>query len=80
MVQAWNWPERGVGWQQDGSRSRRAVIECAMQPDGVLMVAPALDPQLSLVEHENLSLEQFVAQLAVEALDISVLPGAAGSI
>jgi hypothetical protein len=47
-------------------------------PDGIVVAPPALDDDLSLPQGvENLSIEQFVTQACVEALDVAVLPRAA---
>ncbi len=43
------------------------------------MLAPSLDQHLGLPEGiEDLSVEQFVSQLAIEALVVAVLPWTAG--
>lgn len=44
-----------------------------------VVVPPAFDDDLSLLEGvEDFTIEQFIAQLGVEALSIAILPGAAG--
>ncbi len=49
-----------------------------MWPDGVVVAPPRLDQNLGLGEAvEDLAVEQFVAQRAVEALVVAVLPGRA---
>ena len=49
-----------------------------MRPGRVVVPTPLLDQQLGLLHRvEDLAVEQLVAQLAVEILDISVLPWAA---
>ena len=49
-----------------------------MRPDGVIMAPPPFDQHLCFVEcRKDLSIEQLVAQLGIEALIISVLPWAA---
>ena len=49
-----------------------------MRPDRVAVTPPAFDDDLSLAQRvEDFAIEQFIAQACVEALDVSVLPGAA---
>ena len=49
-----------------------------MRPEGVAVLAPALNQDLCFRERvEDLPIEQFVAQLA-KRLDVAVLPGAPG--
>ena len=51
-----------------------------MGPDGIVMPPPALDHDLSFLQRvEDLTVQQFVAQAGVEALDVPVLPGTARS-
>lgn len=46
-----------------------------MGPDRIVMTAPSLDENLSLVERrELLTFKQLVAELGVEALAIAILP------
>jgi hypothetical protein len=50
-----------------------------MRPHFVIMPPPAFDDDLCLLERiEYLSVQQFVAELRVEALSVAVFPGAAG--
>ncbi len=50
-----------------------------MRAPGIVVPAPALDDDLGFLEAvEDLAVEQFVAQLGVEALAAAVFPGAAG--
>ena len=50
-----------------------------MWPYGIVVAPRALDDDLSLRQCvEDLSIEQFVTQTSIKALDVSVLPGAAG--
>jgi hypothetical protein len=50
-----------------------------MGPDGIEMLAPLLDQHLGFLERvEHLAVQQLIAELAVEALDIAILPRAAG--
>ncbi len=47
-----------------------------MGPDGVVVPPPPLDEHLRLEECvEDLPLQQFVTERAIEALDVAVLPG-----
>ena len=49
-----------------------------MGPDRIVMTAPSLDENLSLVERrELLTFKQLVTELGVEALAIAILPWAA---
>ena len=49
-----------------------------MRPDRVEMTPPAFDDDLSLSHRvEDFTIEEFIAQARVEALDVAVLPGAA---
>ena len=48
-----------------------------MRPDRVVVDAPPLDEHLCFSQRvEDLSVEQFISQLAVEGLAVAVLPGA----
>ena len=50
-----------------------------MWADGIVVTPPALDHDLSLLQRiEDLPVQEFVAQARVEALDVTVLPWAAG--
>jgi hypothetical protein len=47
-----------------------------MWPDRVEVTPPALDNDLGLTRSvEDFTIEQFIAQACVEALDVAVLPG-----
>jgi hypothetical protein len=75
-------PGVGVGGADQAWQGRfwggRAITAGAMGPFGVVVAAPPLDPPLGLSERvEHLAVEQFVAPLAVEALIVALLPGAA---
>jgi len=51
-----------------------------MRTHGVVMPAPAFHDDPGLLERvEDLAVEKLVAQTGVEALDVAVLPWAAGS-
>ena len=50
-----------------------------MRSDGVVVTPPGFDQDLGFGQaEEDLAVEQLIAQLAVEALAVAVLPGAAG--
>ena len=50
-----------------------------MWADGIVVTSPALDHDLSLLQRiEDLPIQQLIAQTSVEALDVAVLPRAAG--
>src|SRR4029450_7602275 len=68
----------GERWYED-FRSRRPIAEGVVWADGIVVTPPALDHDLSLLQRiEDLPVQQFVAQAGVEALDVPVLPRAAG--
>ena len=49
-----------------------------MRPDRVLVPSPALDDDLALAQSvEDLAVEQLIAKVGVETLDVAVLPRAA---
>ncbi len=65
-------PPRGEG-------GRGEVSEAAVRPGGVVLVPEAVGEVSGLGERcEDLDVQQLVRQLAVEALDVGVLPGTAG--
>ena len=48
-----------------------------MRPTGVVEAPPAFDDDASLSERvEDLTIEQFVTEAGIEALDVSILPRA----
>ena len=48
-----------------------------MRPDRVVVLAPVLDQHLGLLEGvEDLTIEQLIPELPIEALVLAVLPGA----
>ena len=70
---------RGSGAGQDRLWGRRSIAQGTVWSDRVVVMPPLLDEHLGLLQGiEDLSIEQLVAELAVEALVVSVLPGAAG--
>ena len=49
-----------------------------MRPDRIVFLSPALDQDLGLLQGvETLPVEQLITQLPIEALVVTVLPGAA---
>ncbi len=61
---------------EEGFWSRRSVSERAVGPERVVLCTPALDNHLGLPEsEEDLSIENFVSELPVEAFAVPVLPG-----
>ena len=53
----------------------RSVSESAVRSDGVVVVPPLLDQDLSFPERiEDFSVEEFISKPGVEALAVSVLP------
>jgi hypothetical protein len=60
-------------------RRRRSVAQGAVRPDLVVVASPSLDQHFRLLQRvEGLGVEKLVPELAVEALVVAVLPGAAG--
>jgi hypothetical protein len=60
-----------------GLRSRWAVIQGAVWPEGVVFHSPTLDEYLSFLEGiEDLSVQQFVAEFLVETFTVAVFPRA----
>ena len=56
--------------------SRGQVAQTAVRPRSVVMVAPPVGDAADLLEAvEDLTIQQFVAELGVEALAVTVLPG-----
>ncbi len=71
-------PERSVGRasraRQDCLRSGRAVAEGTVRPDGVVVAVPAFDQNPGFVQGaQYLPVQEFIVQLAVEALIVAVL-------
>lgn len=61
------------------NRRRRPVPQGAVRSHSVVVIPPAFDQDLRLLERvEDLRVQQLVPQLAVERLDVAVLPRAAG--
>src|SRR5271169_6707323 len=58
---------------------RRSVAERGVWSDGVVVDAPALCQHSDLFHRvEDLSIEELISELGVEALAVAVLPGRAG--
>ena len=54
---------------------RWSVAKSAMRTDSVVVLTPFFDDDLGFLERvEDLSIEQLVAELCVEALAVAVLP------
>ena len=66
-------------WQffsrDDDFRCRRSITQRAVRPDGVVVDAPLLDDHLCFSQRvEDLSVQQLIAQLAVEGFAVAILP------
>lgn len=49
-----------------------------MGSNGIVLLSPLFDQDFGFLQGvEDLTVEQFIAELAVETLDVAVLPGAA---
>ena len=60
---------------KNGVWRRRFVAKGTVRPDGVAVPSPLLDEHLRLFERvEDLSVQELVPELAVEALVVAVLP------
>lgn len=58
-------------------RRWRAVAKRAIRPPPVVLVPPTLDQNLGILQCvEDLPVQEFIPQLTVEALEVSVLPWA----
>ena len=76
-------PQRIVGGargpRQHRFRRWRPIVQRAVWPDRVVVLPPALDQHLSFLQRiEDLPVQKFVPQLAVERFIEAVLPRAAG--
>ncbi len=66
-------------WRRRGFRSRRSVAEAAVRADRVVVPPPGLDQHLGFGQAvEDFAVEQLVAQRAIEAFVVAVLPGRRG--
>jgi len=66
-------------WHLDRFWGRWAVAETAVRAQSVVMIAPPAGDAADLLQTvEDLAIEQFITQASIEALDIAVLPRAAG--
>jgi hypothetical protein len=64
----------------DDFRRRRSISKRTVRPDGVVVDAPLLDDHLCFSQRvEDLSVEQFIAQLAVEGFGVDPLHLYAGN-
>ena len=62
----------------DGFWGRRAIAQCTVRSLGIIVAPPFFDDDLGFAQRvEDLAVQQLVAEPAVEALTIAVLPGAA---
>ena len=67
------------GRRGDGLGCRRSVAERTVWPEVVVLLPPPLRENLRLGQRvEEFPVEEFVPKLAVEGLDVPVLPGTAG--
>ena len=70
---------RPLVYWDDGFRGWRAVTQSTVFSDGVVMVPPLFDDDLSLLQGvEVLPIQQFVPEAGIEGLAVPVLPGRAG--
>ncbi len=70
---------REVGLKRPGFGCRGAIAKRGVGPDGVVVNPPAFSQDLHFLERvEDLTVEELVAQLRVEAFTVPVLPWAAG--
>ena len=75
------WQAKGVlGSGGDPTRRRgRTIAQGAVRTPGVVVLPPHLDDHTCFFERvENLAVQAFIAQLAVERFAVAVLPGTAG--
>jgi hypothetical protein len=76
-----SWRTARLGVMQLLELERRQGVQAAVWSDGVEVKAPGFDDDLGRgARAEPLDAQAFVAELAVEALVVGVLPGLAGSI
>lgn len=67
---------KGFCCGSDRLRHRGSIPKAAMGPGGVLVDSPPFDQDLRLFENiEDLAVEQFISEFAVEALVVAGLPG-----
>src|SRR3982751_2237172 len=60
-------------------RRGRSILQRGVRSDGVVVMAPLTDHNLGFLQTvEDLTVEQLIAQLAVEGLAVAVLPRTAG--
>jgi len=71
-------PARIPGHHPDGLRCGWPIPQGTVGPDRIVFLPPALYQDLGLLQGvEDLAVEQFIPQLAIEALVVPVLPGTA---
>src|SRR5271163_435420 len=64
---------------REGCRRGWTIVERGVRPLGVVLRAPLFDDNLRFAQRiEDLAVQTFVAQLAVETFAVAILPGAAG--
>jgi hypothetical protein len=69
---------RTLGHRLSGLRCWWAVSQGSVGPHRVVLLTPTLNQNLRLLQGvKNLPVKQHIPQLAVEALVITILPGAA---
>ena len=55
------------------------VAKLAVRPDAVVVPSPVLDEHLRFLKGvEDLCIQEFISELAIEGFDIAVLPGTTG--
>src|SRR5271155_4764951 len=69
-------PERSGGRASSNRlRCRRAIPQAAMRTDRVVVLTPHLDQHLRFRQTvEDLPIQQFIPQLSIEALNVSIFP------
>ena len=71
--------DRPLIHRDDRFWSRRAVAQCAVWSDCVVVLPPLLGDDLCLFQGvEDLAIQQFVPEASIEAFTVSVLPRRAG--
>jgi len=68
----------GEWWDQYSLRSRGTIVKRAVGSSRVVVAPPVFNQHLGFCQRvEDLAVEQFIPKLTIEALDITILPGAA---
>src|SRR5215210_1342013 len=77
----WGGRRSGLGWRsrpQHRRWGRRLVAQRGVRACGIVVASPIFNHDLGLLERvEDLTFEQFIAELRVEALAVAILPRAA---